>query len=105
MTTADHNDVLDGWGSRLAAARNAADLTQAELAAALGVTLSTVQRWEADNTLSYSRTPSLLDQRRLADVLGVNVTDLFPRTEREATLEGLVAEADAYLERVGGGCS
>lgn len=98
MTTADHNDVLGGWGSRLAAARNAVDLTQAELAAALGVTLSTVQRWEADSTLSYSRTPSIVDQTRLARVLRISVTELFPRTVDEAELVVLAG-------RLGSGCS
>lgn len=105
MTTAEHDDILSGWGARLAAARTAANMTQAALAIELDVTLSTVQRWEAASHLRSSRRPNELDQRRIAEVLGTSVTDLFPRTAREAELEGIAADHDDLLERVGGGCS
>ncbi len=100
MPTTDDNDVLDGWGARLAAARSAANLTQAALASALDVKVFTIQRWEAG-----SRRPSEEDQRRIAGAVGAHVTALFPRTDRETELEELVAEADHILAQVGGGCS
>lgn len=93
MTSPEDLNILGGWGSRLAAARNAAGLTQLDLATALDVTAVTVQRWEAG-----SRRPSEEDQTRLARVLRISITELFPRTEDEAELVVLAG-------RIGMGCS
>lgn len=100
MTDRDNTDVLSGWGDRLLAARTAANLSRRELAERIGVSAKSIQRWEASN-----REPTAAQQARLELALGVRVSDLLPRTEREAVLEGIAAEYDDLLERVGGGCS
>jgi transcriptional regulator with XRE-family HTH domain len=107
MTTPGNSDVQGGWGARLVSAREAAGLTQPTLANRLGVSLRTVVRWEAvgRDVSDLGRRPNSIDQRRIADELGVPVSDLFPRTDREAELEGIADEYDDLLERVGGGCS
>lgn len=58
-------------GERIARAREAQDMTQAELAAKVGVTSSQVSKWE--------RGLSLLSARKLAKVscvLGINIVEL-----------------------------
>lgn len=105
MTSPDIDDVLFGWGQRLAAARTAAGLNQPQLAAELGVSTKTIQRWEATGRHPDATRPNLAQQRRLAQILDVPISDLLPRSNREATLEGVAAEHDDLLERIGGGCS
>ena len=105
MARPDITGVLLGWGERLVAARTAAGLTQEAVAVELGVSLKTIQRWEALGRDGGGNLPSTQQQARLADLYGVQVSDLLPRTEREGTLEGIAAEYDDLLERVGNGCS
>jgi putative transcriptional regulator len=93
MTSPDETSTQEGWGRNLAAARARLGITQADLAQRVGVTLVNVNRWE-----NSARQPSLPRQIRLAEVLGVSVTELFPRTADEAELPGLVAA-------LGNGCS
>lgn len=59
------------FGERLREWRAAKFLTQQELADALEVNLSTVQKWEAGQTLPYPKT-----RRRMIEVLGVAPADL-----------------------------
>ncbi|PRX37794.1 Helix-turn-helix [Meinhardsimonia xiamenensis] len=61
------NDIAT-FGDRLAAAREAAGLTQAELARRLGVKLKTLQRWE--NDLAEPRANKL---QMLAGLLNVSI--------------------------------
>lgn len=100
MTDADNLDVQDTWGARLVAAREAAGLSQTALAERLGVSLRTIVRWEAvgRDVADPGRRPDPADQRRLAQVLEVPVSDLLPRTDDEAEMVELVA-------RLGTGCS
>jgi transcriptional regulator with XRE-family HTH domain len=105
MTSSDTSDVLFGWGRRLQAARTAAGLSRPALAVGVGVSAKTIQRWEATGPNAYTTQPNPAQQRRIAELLDIPVTDLFPRSGREAELEGLASEYDALLERVGGGCS
>jgi transcriptional regulator with XRE-family HTH domain len=107
MPDSDNVDPQSGWGERLVAARTAAGLSQPQLAARLGVAIRTVHRWEAvgRGTSDEGRRPNSLDQRRIAEALGVSVYALFPRTDDEVALPGVLAEYDDLLERVGGGCS
>lgn len=105
MPRPDITGVLTGWGERLGAARSAAGFTQEAVARELAVTVKTVARWEAVGRDGGGNLPSTFQQRRLADLYRKPISDLFPRTEREATLEGLAAEYDSLLEQVGGGCS
>ncbi len=56
----------------LRALRVAANLTQAEVAAAVGVTVSQVSRWEAPD----GPVPLLRHRRRLAELYGVSIEAL-----------------------------
>lgn len=105
MPRPDITDVLLGWGGNLVRHRTAAGLTQEAVSIELGVSLKTIHRWEAVGRDGGGNLPPTVHQRRLADLYRVPVTELFPRTEREAALEGIAAEYDDLLERVGGGCS
>jgi transcriptional regulator with XRE-family HTH domain len=105
MTSQDTGGgIFAGWGNRLTAARTAANLSRRQLAEQVGVTAKTIQRWEGAAG-AYSSQPSARQQQQLADALGIPVSDLLPRSEREGTLEGLAAEYDDLLQRVGNGCS
>lgn len=104
MPTPDTNPIRNGWGDRLAAARNAAGLTQQQVADAVGVDRKTVQRWEASG-VAWARRPDYAQQEALAAALGTPLTDLFPRSVREAELESIAADHDDLLARIGGGCS
>ena len=62
--------------------RRAADITQTELAVAMGVTQSGVANWENENSL-----PSARQLPRLARVLGVPIGELFAEEEDEEETE------------------
>lgn len=79
-------DVQDEWGQRLIVAREAAGLTQVELAERLSVIHKSVVRWEAVGRGADGRRPSWKQQPRIGEALGVSVTWLFPRDDREAEL-------------------
>lgn len=98
MTDMDVPGVQSGWGERLTAARQAAGLTQPELADRLGVSVRTVTRWEGAGRTEAGRHPDRVDQVRLANALGTTPTELFPRDDNEAELVD-------QLERIGSGCS
>jgi transcriptional regulator with XRE-family HTH domain len=57
-------------GEKLKAARKAAGMTQAQLAAALGCNQKDVSRWEA------GREPGVLTVKKMAQVLGCSMDDL-----------------------------
>lgn len=87
------------FAQRVRTYRKAKNMTQQELADALGVSNKTVSRWEAEG--SYPDPPTLL---RLARALGVTVDDLLDdkkplRTLTAADWQGLLAFAFA----IGGG--
>lgn len=67
------------WGRNLAAAREAAGLTQKDLAEKLNVNWSTISRWEGGRM-----EPRLEPALRIAALLGVPVTELFPVDEQVA---------------------
>ena len=56
-------------------------LTQAQVAAQLGVATATVHRWETGQ-----RTPGIRQAMRLAQVLDYPVTELFPLTDPQPSL-------------------
>lgn len=94
------NPLTDEWGGNARRAREAAGLTQTEAASRAGTSQNNLSRIERGEQL-----PMYDLQLRLAETYEVPVSDLFPRTNREGELEGLVSEYDELLERVGGGCS
>lgn len=98
MTSPDNNDVLLGWGNGLRSARLAAGISRQALALGVGVSAKTIQRWEATGPTTYTTQPNPAQQRRLAELLRISVTELFPRTEDEAELVVLAG-------RLGSGCS
>ena len=61
-------------GSIIKAARIQRGLTLAEVGSALGVARQYVQAWEAGR-----RNPGLMYLARLAEVLGLEITDLLPK--------------------------
>lgn len=83
------------FGKRLREAREDLRLSQAALAAALGITQAAVSNWEAG-----LRQPSLDDLYAVAGVLGVEVLDLLPRLSHggrvpvRAALRAAVAQLD-----------
>lgn len=91
-----------GIGARIRAARRGAALTQAELAAALGVEPITVSRWERGVT-----SPSLPRLRRIAELTETTVGDLVQAPDPSAAqamelaaLREELAETRALVERV-----
>jgi len=65
---------VETLGARIRAARKGAGLSQEKLAVELGVSWSTVNRYE-----SGKNTPPLNRLRLIADVLEVEITDLIGR--------------------------
>lgn len=65
------SDFSEVFGWRLAAARKAAGMTQADVAAVMCVDQSTVSKWETGAAL-----PSLYVAVGLASLLGVRLSDL-----------------------------
>ena len=61
-------------GTLIKAARQARKLTQKQVGEALGINDRHVQAWEAGR-----RNPGLMYLARLAEVLGLEITDLLPR--------------------------
>lgn len=55
----------------LAAARKNANMTQREAAAAIGVSRSTIQGWEA-----YTQWPNVLQLETICEVYGLSIDDL-----------------------------
>jgi Zn-dependent peptidase ImmA (M78 family)/DNA-binding XRE family transcriptional regulator len=93
-------------GKRIAAAREAVDMRQGELASQLGKTQATVSQWEAGK-----RAPSLHDLMEIATTLDVDLAELLPsRPERKPApallravldsmeLDVVRAALDAFLE-------
>lgn len=60
-------------GARIKAARKAAGMTQAELAAKLGISFQSIGQWEND-----LRNPKIGTLNKIAKALGVPVTELDP---------------------------
>jgi transcriptional regulator with XRE-family HTH domain len=94
------------FGDRLRDLRTRRGFTQDRLAAEVGATGRTVQRWEAGDSVPYP----VLD--RLADVLGVTRSELLPERDRdladrvtalEAKLEGTTRVLERVLREVDGG--
>ncbi len=88
-------------GERLRTARRSAELTQQELAEALGVESITVSRWERGVT-----TPSLWRLQRVAELTGTRVSDLLRADARSepvgelAALREELAETRELIDRV-----
>lgn len=61
-------------------ARRSKNLTQLQLAGALGVTRSTVAMWESGESL-----PRADKLPQLAQILGCTIDDLFPRDNKAAS--------------------
>lgn len=100
MPSNPKRDPFVRWGPNVAAHRTRLGLSNAELARRVDVSEKHLSQIEAGRSL-----PSYDLQDEFARVLDVPVSELFPRTPREAELAGLAAEYDDLLERVGGGCS
>src|SRR4051794_1363342 len=60
-------------GQTITVLRSDKGLSQRALAKRVGVAISTVAHWELD-----TKTPSVLNRARLADVFGISVTSLMP---------------------------
>ena len=73
----------EGVGARIVAARETKRWSQLDLALALGVSPSTIYRWEK------GRLPSVADLMRLADILGLDVGELTESPQRRVELDDL----------------
>ena len=82
---------MSGFSQRLAALRRERGMTQAELAARLGISKSAVSMYERGN-----REPELDLLQEMADLFGVSVSSLLGR-ERDDLLNG-DPELTEYLE-------
>ena len=82
---------MSGFSERLAALRRERGMTQAELAAELGISKSAVSMYERGN-----REPELDLLQEMADLFGVSVSSLLGR-EKDDLLGG-DPELTAYLE-------
>ena len=69
------------WGQRLRQHRQRVGLTQEELAELVGVNQTTISQAEIGN-----RRPEMETQAAIAQALGVPISELFPRSEEEASL-------------------
>ena len=67
------------FGERLRELRDEKGLTQEQLAEAAGVSKGQVSRWERGEDAN----PGLVSIQQLADALGVQIADFFPRPEGE----------------------
>ena len=83
--------IVSGFSERLAALRRERGMTQAELAAELGISKSAVSMYERGN-----REPELDLLQEMADLFGVSVSSLLGR-EKDDLLGG-DPELTAYLE-------
>ena len=91
-----YSEEMATFGDRLAAAREAAKLSQAELAERLGVTEHVIDRWETD-----AKEPRANRLSMLAGLLGVSLSWLLtgrgegvdePGEEGAVEISGLLAE-------------
>lgn len=74
MPTLMARDSVPGLAKKLRDAREAAGLSQAEVAERSGVHTVSISRFESD-----LRTPSISTLIKLADAIGVEVADLLPK--------------------------
>jgi transcriptional regulator with XRE-family HTH domain len=82
-------------GQRIAAMREAANLSQREVAAGLGIAQPSYAAWERRNVaLTHEQL------KKLAHILGVQVTDLFSESDQPATRNGPVGRARKTFEAV-----
>ncbi len=96
-------DATDNWysneaatfGDRLAAAREAAGLSQAELAARLGVKTRVIEHWEAD-----AKEPRANRLQMLAGMLGVSLMWLLTGEGDGVEAPSETEEADANVRGV-----
>ena len=84
--------IMSGFSERLAALRRERGMTQAELAAELGISKSAVSMYERGN-----REPELDLLQEMADLFGVSVSSLLGREE---PLVNDDPELTEYLERL-----
>jgi len=97
MTDDDYySDDAATFGDRLAAAREALGLSQAQLASRSGVRLSTIQNWEGDRS-----EPRANKLQMIAGILNVSMIWLLtgqgeggvsPEDDADAELKGVLAE-------------
>ncbi len=88
-------DSASDVGTRIAEARTAAGRTQEDVANHLGVTVSSIEKWErGDESPRSSRLPAL------AGILGVSMSWLIIGHGDEPTSTDEVAEIEVALERV-----
>ena len=92
-------NALTDVGANIRAARQAADMTQEDLATRLGCTQTAVSYWEAGK-----RDPGIPDLLRIAVALGVTAASLLPDTAAPAdenAAQGRLARVDGGHERTG----
>lgn len=90
-------------GARIKAARKAAGMTQAELAAKLGISFQSVAQWEND-----LRNPKYETLQKIASALGVSVADLLDvkpshavdPNETDAEREKRLGLPEGYFKRL-----
>jgi transcriptional regulator with XRE-family HTH domain len=70
-------DTVPGFAARLKALREAAGLTQPQLAELCGTHFTSIARLESE-----ARAPSLRLAVALADALGVSIADLVPKPKK-----------------------
>lgn len=75
MATLMSRDSVPGLAKKLRAAREAAGLSQGDLAERSGVPSVNISRFENDH-----KTPTISTLLKLATALGVEVADLLPKT-------------------------
>jgi transcriptional regulator with XRE-family HTH domain len=80
--------MFNSFAQRLRKARNAARLTQAQLASAVGVTSQAVSQWERGETL-----PEIRNIPRIAAALGLNAAELIGMLGEDARDDPLAAPA------------
>ena len=85
---------MSGFSEKLSSLRRASGLTQAELAARLGISKSAVSMYERGN-----REPELELLEKMADVFGVSINTLLGRKEPESLVNN-DAELTSYLEEL-----
>jgi len=91
-------DVKKQLASRIKELREAAQLTQAELASLSSKSLETISNFERGKT-----TPSILTLARLSQVLGVSMKDFFdgkpPKKDRKPLLTAIQNKSEALKKQ------